>query len=66
MEFNADGTIKPLMLDRKGVGPLAKVDQPKPMDLSKAKATASSSRETRFLRVRILEGTSGIWEMRLY
>jgi hypothetical protein len=45
MEFNPDGTIVPLRLDRKGVGPLAKVDQPKPMNLSKAKATASSSRE---------------------
>lgn len=45
MEFNADGTIKPLQLNRKGVGPLAKIIVPKPMDLSKAKATASSSRE---------------------
>ncbi len=46
MEFNPDGTIKPIKIDRKGIGPLAKVDQPKPMDLSKAKATASSMRET--------------------
>jgi hypothetical protein len=45
MEFNPDGSIVPLKLDRKGVGPLAKVDQPKPIDLGKAKATASSSRE---------------------
>jgi hypothetical protein len=45
MEFNADGTIQPLKLDRKGVGPLAKLNHPKPIDLSKVKATASSSRE---------------------
>lgn len=45
MKFNADGTIKPLKLDRKGVGPIAKVNHPKPLDLSKAKVTASSSRE---------------------
>ncbi len=45
MEFNTDGTIKPLNLDRKGVGAFTKIDQPKPIDLSRAKATASSSRE---------------------
>lgn len=45
MEFNSDGTIKPIIPDRKGVGPLANADQPKPINLSKAVATASSSRE---------------------
>jgi len=45
MEFNPDGTIKPINPDRRGVGPLAKVKQPVPMDLSKAIATASSTRD---------------------
>ena len=34
-----------MKLDRKGVGALAKVDHPKPMDLSKVKVSASSTRE---------------------
>lgn len=45
MEFNPDGTIKPLELNRKGVGPLAKVKTSESIDLSGAKLTASSSRE---------------------
>jgi len=45
MEFNSDGTIKPLQLDRKGVGPLVKIKASSRLDLSKAKTTASSSRE---------------------
>jgi len=52
MEFNEDGTIKPLKLDRKGVGPLAKVTQPKRMDLSKATVTVSSFREPLTLKPR--------------
>lgn len=52
MEFNADGTIQPLKPDRKGVGPLANVDHPEPMDLSKAKINASSSREPLFVQPR--------------
>ena len=45
MEFNTDGTIKPLKLDRKGVGALAKIKIQKPMDMSKATVSASSTRE---------------------
>lgn len=45
MEFNADGTIKPLNINRKGVDPLIPDNTPKPMDLINAKASASSSRE---------------------
>lgn len=52
MEFNADGTIKPLKLDRKGVGPLAKVNLSKPIDLSKAKVTASTTRESLVVEAR--------------
>ncbi|WP_163712971.1 family 43 glycosylhydrolase [Mangrovibacterium lignilyticum] len=42
MEFNEDGTIKPIQLNRKGVGALAKLKTEQPMDLSNAVATASS------------------------
>lgn len=52
MEFNTDGTIKPIKIDRKGVGALAKVDRPQPMDMSNAKATASSSREPLLVQAR--------------
>lgn len=45
MEFNPDGTIKPIIPDHNGVGALAKVNHPKPMDLSRYRITASSSRE---------------------
>ena len=45
MEFNPDGTIKPILLDRHGVGPLSKNNQPEPIDLSHAIASASSIRE---------------------
>ena len=45
MEFNPDGTIKPILLDRHGVGPLSKNNQPEPIDLSHAIASASSTRE---------------------
>lgn len=52
MKFNADGTIQPLKLNRKGIGPLINTNQPKPMDLSKAKATASSIREPLVVQAR--------------
>ena len=52
MEFNADGTIKPLKPDRNGVGALAQVDHPVPMDLRQAKVTASSSHEPLFVQPR--------------
>lgn len=45
MEFNTDGTIKPIIPDRKGVGPIVKVNVQASMNLGKAKITASSSRE---------------------
>jgi Beta-xylosidase len=45
MEFNPDGTIKTMIPDKKGVGALANIKVRKPIDLSNAKITASSSRE---------------------
>ena len=52
MEFNEDGTIKPIQLDRKGVGPLIKVKNEKPIDLSKATATASSVKKPMLVEAR--------------
>lgn len=45
MEFNEDGTVKPLRVDRKGVGALGKVRPTRAMDLSSAVASASSVKE---------------------
>ena len=45
MEFNPDGTIQLLNLNHFGVGPLAPLTLPKPMDLTRAEITASSSRD---------------------
>lgn len=42
MEFNEDGTIKPIQSDHKGVGALRKVNTQKALNLSKAVVTASS------------------------
>lgn len=52
MEFNPDGTIKTIIPNRKGVGPLAKVKVRPTMDLSDTKVTTSSSREPLFVKPR--------------
>lgn len=52
MEFNPDGTIILMNLNHSGVGPLAKLTQPKPMDLSRATVTASSSRDPLVVKAR--------------
>jgi len=52
MEFNPDGTIQLINLNRSGVGPLAKLTLPKPMDLSRFTVTASSSRDPLTIRAR--------------
>ncbi len=44
LEFNANGTIRPVQIDNKGVGALAKIKQPKQLLLSNAVASASSAR----------------------
>jgi hypothetical protein len=62
MEFNADGTIEPLKIDRKGVGALAKVDFPIPLDLSKAKLTASTSRDPLLVQPRRWHNNSELWD----
>lgn len=58
MEFNSDGTIKPLIPNREGVGALAKVDHQSPIDLSKAKLTASSTRQPLLVRPRRFNNNS--------
>lgn len=45
IEFNADGTIRPIRLDRTGVGPLAAANARKPMDVSGMIASASSVKD---------------------
>ena len=52
MEFNPDGSVHLMNLDHKGVGPLAKLTEPKPMDISKAIVTASSSRDPLLVKAR--------------
>ncbi len=44
LEFNPDGTIRPVRINNKGVGALANIRQPRPLSFSKAVVTASSSR----------------------
>ena len=79
LEFNEDGTIRPVELDLNGVGALREVEREKPLRIDTVWASSVAEplriqsphtdmmeQSYRYLRIKISKGIKGIWEWNIY
>ena len=79
LEFNEDGTIRPVELDLNGVGALREVEREKPLKIDTVWASSTAEplriqsphtdvveQSYRYLRIKISKGIRGVWEWNIY